>query len=473
MPRQAFFRGSSKVVAAVCAAILFVSPVFSQSPGQLTALDRYVRQPDPAYSFHLVRTFPGRGVTGYLIEMTSQRWRSVKEVDHPVWRHWLSVVRPDAVKSSTGFLLIGGGSNDRPAPARIDPLLADMARDTGSVTAEIRQIPNQPLTFLAEGKPRSEDEIIAYTWDKYLKTGDASWPLRLPMTKAVVRAMDTISTFCATGPGGSVKVDGFVVAGASKRGWTTWTTAAVDPRVKGIVPIVIDLLNVEASFRHHFQVYGFYAPAVDDYVHLGIMDWMGTKEFSALMKLVDSYSYRQRYSMPKLLVNSAGDQFFVPDSWQFYYDNLPGEKHLRYVPNSDHSLKDTDASDTVAAFYGMLLRGEPRPEYSWRMEPDGSIRLETKTRPREVRLWQATNPEARDFRLEKIGPAYTSSLLSAESDGVYIGRVPKPAKGYTAFFLEMLYPTKGRHPLKLTTGVRVLPDTLPFPPPKPAPTGGP
>ena len=58
----------------------------------------------------------------------------------------------------------------------------------------------------------------------------------------------------------------FVVSGASKRGWTTWTTAAVDKRVVAIIPIVIDLLNVEPSFEHHWQAYGFWAPAIKDYV---------------------------------------------------------------------------------------------------------------------------------------------------------------------------------------------------------------
>ena len=35
----------------------------------------------------------------------------------------------------------------------------------------------------------------------------------------------------------------FMVAGGSKRGWTTWTTAAVDKRVFGAIPIVMDMLD--------------------------------------------------------------------------------------------------------------------------------------------------------------------------------------------------------------------------------------
>ena len=45
---------------------------------------------------------------------------------------------------------------------------------------------------------------------------------------------------------------------------STWTTAAVDKRVVAIVPIVIDMLNIVPSFKHHFAAYGFWAPAVGD-----------------------------------------------------------------------------------------------------------------------------------------------------------------------------------------------------------------
>jgi PhoPQ-activated pathogenicity-related protein len=85
---------------------------------------------------------------------------------------------------------------------------------------------------------REEDELITYTWDKFMKTGDETWPARLPMTKSAVRAMDTITLFLGSEEGGGLPIDSFYVAGGSKRGWTTWTTAAVDPRVIAISPIV-------------------------------------------------------------------------------------------------------------------------------------------------------------------------------------------------------------------------------------------
>jgi PhoPQ-activated pathogenicity-related protein len=37
----------------------------------------------------------------------------------------------------------------------------------------------------------------------------------------------------------SVSIKKFMIAGESKRGWTTWTTAAVDKRIFAAVPIVM------------------------------------------------------------------------------------------------------------------------------------------------------------------------------------------------------------------------------------------
>jgi PhoPQ-activated pathogenicity-related protein len=428
-------------------------------PVESTALDEYVAKADPNYGFRLVNTFPGKGHKVFLLEMTSQAWLTTQEVDRPVWKHWMIVVKPDEDTSPNSLLMISGGANDGKVPASANESLIKIALATKSVVTELKMVPNQPLVFAGETEGRKEDSLIGYTWDKFLRTGDPKWPARLPMTKAVVRAMDTVTTFCGSAEGGGLKVSGFVVSGASKRGWTTWATAAVDKRVIAIMPIVIDVLNVEPSMRHHYAAYGFWAPAVGDYTAFNIMDWMGTPENRALLKIEDPYEYRDRLTMPKFILNASGDQFFLPDSSQFYFDDLPGVKYLRYVPNADHSLKGSDAYQTLEACYNAVLHNVPLPRFAWKMEPDGATRVTAQDKPTEVKLWQATNPEARDFRVETFGTNWQSTALSGQGDGVFVGRVPKPAKGWTAFFVELTFPGGTAAPFKFTTPVRVVPDT--------------
>lgn len=438
-----------------------------------TALDRYVHAPDPAYAWHIVRRIAEPHHTTFVLEMTSQSWLTPAEVDRPVWKHWLTVIRPREVRHSTALLFIGGGSNDRPAPEQPDPQLATTAATTASVVAELRMVPNQPLTFANNGNALVEDELIAHTWDRFLRTGDERWPARLPMTKSAVRAMDTITALCAGEEGGRITVDRFFVAGGSKRGWTTWTTAAVDPRVVAIAPIVIDVLNLEPSFIHHYEVYGFYAPAVQDYEELGIMEWQGTPAYSRLLKLVEPYAYRDRLTMPKFIINATGDQFFVPDSSQFYFDDLPGVKYLRYVPNGDHSLKETDAFETLAACYHAVLHSTTLPKITWSHSPDGTLEAQVSPPPKAAHLWRATNPTARDFRVETIGRTWSSTPVAPDADGRYRARVPQPENGWTAFLLEFTFQPDGSPtPLKFTTEVSVVPNRKPFTyrPPKHPPT---
>src|SRR5579872_173159 len=446
---------------------IFLSLAFAATAAE-TALDRYVKTPDPAYKYELVKTVPGDGYTTYVIELTSQTWRKPEEVDRTVWKHWLIVVKPDKIQGTTGYLFITGGSVNDKMPDKIDdPTFVDNALTTHTVVAELQDVQNESLVFKDENRRRSEDAIIAYAQVKYLATADPSWILRLPMTKSAVRAMDTITSFLATPAAGNVKVEKFVVSGGSKRGWTTWTTAAVDKRVVAIIQMSIDMLNLEKSFEHHYRVYGFWAPAVKDYVEAGLMDWNGTPEYEKMLDIEEPYRYRDRLTLPKFIVNAAGDQFFLPDSSRFYFDDLKGEKYLRYLPNTNHHREGTDYRESNIAFYEAILHGTPRPHFTWKFESNGDIRVVSKDKPSAVKLWQATDPDHRDFRLMTIGPAYKSSELEDQGGGVYVAHVDPPAKGWTAFLVEMTYPSGGKYPFKFTTGVRITPDTEPFPPYQP------
>ncbi|MFV1966543.1 MAG: PhoPQ-activated pathogenicity-related family protein [Pirellulaceae bacterium] len=449
------------------AMVTFVLARFQSATGQEPssvnpdALLEYVRQPDPAYAWKVVKQLKNDEGTTYVVRLTSQSWRTKEDVDRPVWEHWLMIVKPKAVAFNKAFLLIGGGSNDRGPPSSPNDIILRIAHATRSVVAELKMVPNQPIAFHGDGIPRKEDDLIGYGWAQFLKTGDATWLPRLPMVKSAVRAMDCIQELMASEAGGELPIDGFVVAGGSKRGWTTWMTGVADPRVEAIVPIVIDVLNVDPSMRHHAAVYGFWAEAIGNYVQHGITRRWGDPRMKQLYSVVDPYFHRQRLTMPKFIVNACGDQFFCPDSSQFYFADLLGEKYLRYVPNADHSLDGSDAVESIAAFYLSVLKGQPRPRFDWSFEPDGSIRVKTEDRPHRILLWQATNPKARDFRLDTIGAAFSSRELADQGGGVYVARVDPPGQGWTAYLVELTFDTGGPVPLKLTTAVRVVPDTLP------------
>lgn len=443
--------------------------VATQTSTKRTALDRYIVQPDPVYGWKLANTIEGAGYRGYVLELTSQTWRSEKDVDRPVWKHWLTIVKPEKVTGNKALLFIGGGRNGDPAPAKVSDRAAKIAVETNSVVADLGMVPNQPLRFNdSPDKARSEDDLIAYTRVKHFTTKDDFWLVRLAMVKSGVRAMDAVQEFLRGEAGGKVRVDQFVVAGGSKRGWTTWLVGAVDKRVVAIMPMVIDALNSEAITKHHFEVLGFFSPALNDYVNHGLFPHkIGTPEYKAVLDIEDPYNYRGRAAlkMPKFMINAAGDQFFLPDNSRFYYGELPEEKHIRYVPNAKHDLAGSDAVESLTAFYQAILTGTPRPRFSWKKEKDGSLIVKPigqSGKPKEVTLWQATNPNTRDFRLDLIGKAYTGTPLKAEKDGSYVGRVAKPEKGYTAFFVELVYDSGGKYPFKFTTEVSVVPDVLPY-----------
>jgi PhoPQ-activated pathogenicity-related protein len=324
--------------------LLFDAIVFA------TALDDYVAAPDTTFAWSQYGSYfddssplsGGTDTRAYVLTLTSQTWRNTSEVNPTVWTHWVTVIIPRndwlwGATKNTALLLINGGTVGESAP-RINPVYNDytayrqLAFATRSVIVELRCVPNQPLYFTDEYSGRVEDEIIAYSWDKFLSGGDSYWPAQLPMVKSVVRCMDAVQQLRPA-------ISHFVLTGGSKRGWTAWLTAAVDSRVSAIAPIVSDLLNMKRSFAHHWSAYGFWAEALSPYEKSNIFDWFENPRTNDLLSIVDPFEYRDRLTLPKLIVTAAGDDFFVHDSIQFYIDSLSGETYVRTLPNTNHYLE--------------------------------------------------------------------------------------------------------------------------------------
>jgi PhoPQ-activated pathogenicity-related protein len=445
----------------------------------LSALERYVAFDDGAFAWSKAAETRVPGATVHVLRLTSQRWRPDGQTSHPLWTHYLTVGVPDEVRSRTPVFIIGGGRRrDEPPPAPPMELVALLG--AGAVVVYLDNVPNQPLELEGDGKRRFEDDLLARTWVLAARDNDASWIGRFPMVKSAVKGMDAVEAFLKTltgpdgGPRRDVTPDGFFVVGASKRGWTTWLTAAVDARVVGLAPMVIDMLNMPAHTPHHFASYGFWAPALRDYEANGIPAMFGTEALNRVIAHEDPMHYIARVGeRPVYVVNAGGDEFFPTDSLRHYEGLLPANARVRVVPNAGHSLRNAGMTTPleILAFYRHVRAGKALPGVRWSVEPgegNAVVRV-TLTAPAErATLWQVDNPKARDFRMDQTGPNWAPTEVRPVDDAglVYEVRLQNPEAGWRASLVEFRFAGEGGAagggvPLTLTTRVFITPDTLP------------
>jgi len=430
-------------------------------------LQEYVEAPDETFRYEIRETVRGESWTEYRIYMVSGTWLTLKEVDEPEWWHWLTMVVPDELRETESLMHIGGGWRGDTIPIAANKEMIEAAVATGSVISHISNIPFQPLDFKGDTKEGVfEDELIAFGWLQFLEGGATEnlqeWLARFPMTRAVVRAMDVVQEVCASK---HQEVEEFFVAGASKRGWTTWTVAAVDDRVMGIAPVVIDLLNVIPSFQHHWQCYGEWAPAIDDYKNHGIMNWIETDEFLTMLELVEPYQFLERLTMPKLLINATCDEFFVTDSWKFYWNDLQGENYLQYVPNVGHGLHGSYLPENLVSFYHSTITDTKIPDFKWHISKDTIFAQVDPEADYQIRLWEAINENSRDFKLYVIGEeAWQMETLEISTSGNYAIPISTLEGAYKGALLELVFNPGSEFPLILTTGTVITPDSYPFEP---------
>jgi len=434
-----------------------------------TALDRYVQAPDAAFTYDLVEKEEAAEYMRLTFNMTSQRWLSSAQVSRSLWFHTVHVIVPR--KPSNGTLALLGLDDGNNAQASVmipvQPIAVNAAVLTGAIVIDVKQLPNEPIIFANDPtqKARTEDDIIAYSWHQYMETLDPEWIAFLPMVKAAVKAMDMVQEVLPTYSTATVPSE-FFVLGWSKRAWATWLTAAVDKRVAGIAPTVIDVLRMRPSFEHIYESYGFWPPALHDYVNDNVTRDLYTEQFSLLERIVDPISYRDRLTMPKFLVDSSGDQFFPPDTITVGYDSLIGPTYYRSVPNENHFMIHSDGVWNAVRFFQSMVEEQAFPQLTWDIQysADGlqaSIvaKVSGDLLPQEARLWQATNDTSRDFRLG-IGPLYsTRALLPSPVAGRRLWTVDMsaPPAGFTAFYIELSF----GH-VRYSTHVAVLPHAMPF-----------
>jgi len=414
--------------------VLF-QPGFSADKKQITpetALQAYLHNGDTSFKWELKETQKGEGLTYYRIEFTSQTWQKIH------WTHDLMLMVPDDLRFSESLLFITGGSNkdEKPNSHNFNDELAvefgRICKVNKTITAIIWQVPNQPLY-----DDLTEDALISRTLHNYQGDHDFNWPLLFPMTKSAVRAMDIVQEFSRKELHQIIK--GFVVSGASKRGWTTWLTGANDPRVVAIGPMVIDMLNMPVNIPYHKVVWGDYSIEIEDYVKLGLAQQFGSNQENDLVKMIDPYSYRKTLTMPKMLFMGTNDPYWPVDAVKNYIDDIPGDNHICYTPNAAHDMGDKKrAFATLSAFLGNTVSKSKYPICDYSIsEQNGKITVTIKTTADKLvdaSLFSTTSPN-QEFRDKKWGFVG----LNAEKKPVVTVDVDYPKTGYKAFYVELKY----------------------------------
>lgn len=363
------------------------------------------------------------------LELVSQVWQGIE------WKHDLVLFRPkDAPPSDAAFLLNSGG---KAKPEGI-PYGVMLATKIKAPVAILLGIPNQPLF-----DNKREDDLIAETFVRYLDTQDDKWPLLFPMVKSLVKAMDAVQQISSADWG--KKVERFVVSGASKRGWTAWLTAASDPRVSAIAPMVIDVLNMPAQLQRQVECFGAPSEQIKPYSDRGLVPMRDTPDAKRLWSWVDPWTYRTKFTLPKMVVLGTNDRYWAPDALNIYWNELPGEKWISYTPNAGHNLteKKSDGSkdpsravNAVAAFTRHQITGRPLPKLSWNhTDQDGKLHLaiNAEPAPKEVRIWRA-NGATKDIR----NATWEPRTIEVKDGRIAIDE-DRPTNGVSAFFAELAY----------------------------------
>lgn len=413
----------------VAALILNFTFAFGAENDVPPELNAYINLADDSYQWNIVESRADQANKTWLVELTSQTWHGI------AWKHYMIIVEPKELKyPDCSILFITGGRIGR-QPNDQDRVLAGLlASQSGSYVTLLFQVPNQPLF-----DNLSEDALIGETLIRAIAERDATWPALFPMAKSAIRAMDATQELIKQESDRSV--NRFMVTGASKRGWTTWLTAASgDERVIAIAPIVIDTLNIQKQMQYQVETWGTWSPSIHDYTDRNLID-LNTENMDdflkRLWKMIDPYYYRSRMTLPKLLVHGTNDPYWTVDATRNYWDGLVGPKYILTLSNVGHNLgnKQLHAYATIIAFAKNAFQNGPWPQCTWELTENTDaygIDVKCELPIKSAKIWTAAS-RSKDFR----NAEWSSTPIELDDESQCAATVSKPDSGHIAFYVEV------------------------------------
>jgi PhoPQ-activated pathogenicity-related protein len=268
------------------------------------------------------------------------------------------------------------------------------------------------------------------------------------MTKTVSSALDAAADLVQRE--WQIEIAGAVAAGASKRGWTSWLSAAVEPRIRGLVPMVIDMLDLPRHMRLQVESFGTPSAALHDYVSRDLHRRLDTPRGQELLAIVDPVRHAAAITQPKILALGTNDEYWPLESLDLYRNRLRGPTWMSYAPNAGHDIPPLRVAPLVAALARHVAGVESLPEITWACDAASrTCSLAADPLPAEALLWTAAS-DTRDFR----GAKWASRRVPL-ADGRCRERLEPPAAGFRASLIECRY-ARAPLPVYLSTGPLVV-----------------
>ncbi len=382
---------------------------------------------------------------GVLINVTVLSFHSIDWMGNK-WYHRGVIFQPVGAASEYAAIVFGG-MGEKPE---------SFLEEFGLKAAAEARIPVFVVTdvpFMPQFGINDEEELLAFSLEKYFETGDIKWPLPYPMAAAYMRAATLLNNLLSSHP------TKFILSGGSKRGWASCIAAAADPRIVAIAPRSFAGFDLKALMNTHLEVYGELRGVLESLSKSGLTEKIDTPLWDDFAKYYDPITVMKRKDLKVMLLLGSNDVLNPLGIERTYQEAYSGNLYIAYVPSATHTSLHSSIEAEIAwrMFLKNIVLETPIPNvisidmFSSNENIDFSVKVNDNGAAIDrIELWYAYS-DTKDFTqvswnslmMTENGQNYTASIESKEGEfiGIFVAVWPKHAgrMGYvtsSAFIIE-------------------------------------